>query len=185
MATLSAVVVCHNGSPSHILGNLVYQSRKADEILVFWSEPDMAEWEFCVGAFPQVDMWAQCEDRNDWGHEKRSMGLAAAEKDYVGFFNHDDSYSPLYVEKMMAAADAGFPIVYCGWNVYPDCHYSAGSSTSGNFVISVELARQAGYEGRDYSADAQFITATRELAEANGDSPVKIPDILYYWNEIR
>src|SRR6185312_10487735 len=100
MQTFTAVVTAH-GSPFYLrrmLGNLRYQTRKPDEVLVFVS--DMDDIMRLREEFPDVQFYVE-RNRNDWGHEKRSKGVEAAFSDYLGFFNADDTYALSYVERMM------------------------------------------------------------------------------------
>lgn len=151
----TAIVTSHNNDAGlrHLLGNLMYQTRPPDEIIVLVSDPqDLARLR---EDFPEVQFCEQ-ENKNDWGHDKRSVGLGMALGDWVGFFNDDDSYHDQYLEKMIRD-DAD--IVYCDWNI-PNCGFFPGSSTSGNFVIRTELARKVGWRWRHYEADGQFILFT-------------------------
>lgn len=116
---------------------------------------------------------------NDWGHADRARGLAHASSEFVGFFNDDDSYDLTYVEKMLTAADKA-DVVYCAWNEIPDCVFQTCSSTAGNFIVRTELARKAGYNGRDYIADGHFIEAIKTL----DPRIVKVDEVLYRHNEV-
>lgn len=177
MSTFTAVVTAHKESPHRILGNLLYQTRKPDEILCFLSDvpaPVVAE---AREHFPAVQ-FVCTPNRNDWGHEKRALGVARATGDYVGFFNHDDSYDLQYIEKMMEAAEAGAEIVYCEWDVGHVVGFRSGSSTSGNFIVYTKLAQTAGYTKRDYPADGHFIRALSDMKPRI----VKVEKELYFHN---
>jgi hypothetical protein len=177
--TFTAIVCSHDNDPGlrKLLGNLIYQTRKPDEILVFCSDPH--DWEQLKEDFEaHVDDWVRCENRRDWGHEKRSQGVELATSDYLGFFNDDDSYAETYVEKMLAAAE-GVEVAYCAWSSIPQCTFNFGSSTSGNFIVAREIAQQVGYQGRGYCADGEFIDALT----AAGATAVKVDEILYFHNE--
>jgi hypothetical protein len=176
--TFTAIVTAHAQDPSRILGNLLYQTRKADEIIVFHS--DLEGVAKLKELFPTV-LWAECSNMDDWGHDKRSAGLWTADSDVIGFFNADDSYSLDYIERMMAGIEDGADVVYCAWNRIPRCGFHTGSSTSGNFVVRTDLAREAGYRDRHYEADGTFIEALRGLA----DRVEKVDEVLYWHNEIR
>lgn len=120
------------------------------------------------------------ENRNDWGHDKRSRGVVLAESDYLGFFNHDDEYELDYIEKMMRMAEAfGADAVYCGWTGVhgnPVPAFSLGSSTSGNFIVRTELAQEVGYLARSYEADGHFINALANRADGIGF----VDEVLYH-----
>lgn len=182
MSTFSAIVTCHedvNGL-RRMLGNLIYQTRKPDEIIVLASGLDAAEWGELTDDFAaHVDRVVACENRNDWGHEKRAAGIGLACKDYLGCFNHDDEYALDYIEKMMALAEAeDADVVYCQWNGIHDCWFASGSSTSGNYIVRREKALEAGYTDRHYEADGTFI----ERLKCLGCTVASIPDKMYFHN---
>jgi len=161
-----------------MLGNLLYQSRKPDETIVLHSGYEPGTTLRLQENFPWVDMWVERPDFQDFGHDKRAHGIELATKDFLGFFNDDDTYDREYVEKMLAACATG-DVAYCKWNL-GDVQFSLGSSTSGNFIVHTELAKSVGYHGRDYSADGQFINAVRE--RANGI--IYVQEDLYRWNAL-
>lgn len=76
------------------------------------------------------------------------------------------------------AVAAGADIVYCAWNTIPECEFALCSSTSGNFVVRSDLARAAGYESRDYTADGLFI----EKLKTFHPTVKKVPRVLYHHN---
>lgn len=175
--TFTAIVTCHEKTPGlrRMLGNLLYQTRRPDETLVFVS--GVSRGEFCRLAedFP----WAQFffeDDRQDWGHAKRAAGVERARSEYLGFFNDDDEYSRDYIARML---EPGTDVVYCAWDKQPDCNFSLGSSTSGNFIVRTEVARRAGYPPEAiYENDGFFINRLNSFA----DHIHKIEDVLYYHN---
>jgi hypothetical protein len=180
--TFTAVVCCHDESRERaerglygILGNLRYQTRPPDETLVYLSgvTPDLAR----VGeSFPEVRLQV-VEDRQDWGHHKRATGLAEAAGEYVGFFNHDDSYASGYIEKMLAETPAD--AVFCNWSGGESCSFVLGSSTSGNFIVRTDFGRACGYPfDAGYCADGEFIN---RLAVGNVK---KVHEILYFHNTL-
>lgn len=177
--TFTAVVTAHEVPPFRILGNLIYQTRKPDEIIVFGSDIDPADREALEEGFPYVAFhWV--ENRNDWGHEKRSQGLDLATGEWIGWFNHDDDYDSTYVEKLLDLADE-HDVVYCAWNRIPDCVFGGCSSTSGNFIVRVDKAREVGgWQWRDYAADAWFINALVD----GGARVARVDETLYFWNEV-
>lgn len=161
----------------------MYQTRKPDETLVLVSGVPSRVLSEMAEDFPHARFLA-CEDRNDWGHEKRAEGLALASSEYVGWFNDDDSYELTYIEKMLEAID-GHDIAFCSWNRVPNCEFTLGSSTSGNFIVRTGLARAVGYptdrdeEGRlAYESDGRFINA---LARSGMVAP-KVREVLYHHN---
>jgi hypothetical protein len=160
-----------------ILGNLRYQTRSCDEVRVYLSDTPHAVVLDLREDFPEYHFSPQ-PNRNDWGHEKRSIGVAEAQSDYLGFFNDDDSYAMDYVERMMGEAEAGAGVVYCSWNEIAECGFHLGSSTAGNFIVASGLAREVGYNSRAYVADGEFINALHHAT----DSIARIDEILYFHN---
>lgn len=174
--TFTAIVTAHAQDPSKILGNLLYQTRKPDEIIVVMSG-DCGDRMRLEEQFPWVSFWS-AEDKQDWGHDKRAWGLSIASEDVIGFFNADDSYDRRYIELLMDAIEDGADVAYCSWNTIPRCSFASGSSTSGNFIVRTELARRAGYRDRHYEADGTFIEALRGLASRVD----RVDDLLYFHN---
>jgi hypothetical protein len=179
--TFTAIVTAHAQDPSKILGNLMYQTRKPDYVVVLHSDVDsllIFKLERDLdGKFASICFLPR-ENREDWGHEKRAEGLELARGDAIGFFNADDSYDIHYVEKMMAEIEAGADAVYCAWNSIPNCTFGMASSTSGNFIVRTGLARIVGYTDRDYCADGRFIDKVRDHATHIH----RVDDVLYFHN---
>lgn len=174
--TFTAVVTAHNEDPRFILGNLRYQTRKPDEVILLYSG-DCGDMVRLREDFPDLVV-VDLENQNDWGHAKRAFGLRIALEDAVGFFNADDSYDRTYIEKMMAALEAGADAVYCSWNKHPECVFVLGSSTSGNFIVRTEVGRRAGYHDRHYEADGTFINRIAEIALRVD----RVDDLIYHHN---
>src|SRR6185503_5215677 len=143
--TFTAIVTAHDQDIGPMILNLHSQTRKPDQIKGYWSgdssygqaklfhdeESNMADLPFYASKQPNM---------NDWGHEKRDIGLRAASGDFVGFFNADDWYNEKYIEKMMKEAeDCETGLVYCWWRskdqMFAPCQPILGSSTSGNFIV--------------------------------------------------
>jgi hypothetical protein len=157
----------------------MYGTRKPDETLVFISMASPGEFARLAEEFPWATFYAE-DDKADWGHAKREAGVERATKDYLGFFNDDDSYHPAYLEMLMAAAErADADAVYCDWSGMSNCGFHAGSSTSGNFIVRTQLAREVGYPGtQNYENDGVFINRVQRAAL----TIVKIPQTLYHHN---
>ena len=154
---------------------LLLQSRKPDEIIVLASDIDLEE---ARKRYTGVTFYAE-PNLNDWGHDKRAKGLDLATSDYTGWFNHDDSYDKTYIEKMMANESSD--LVFCGWNKSSTPNFSAGSSTSGNYIVKTSYARNVGYQDRHYEADGTFING---LA-GQGGKITRVEEVLYFHNEVR
>jgi hypothetical protein len=174
--TFTAIVTAHDHDPRKILGNLRYQTRKADETILLYSG-DCGDMVRLKEDFPSLVI-VPALNREDWGHEKRALGLMMASSDALGFFNADDSYDESYVERMMRLIERGADAVYCSWNTIPNCGFGLGSSTSGNFVVRTDIGRQAGYHDRHYEADGTFIERIAYLTPRIA----RIDDLLYFHN---
>ncbi len=180
--TFTAVVTAHADDPNPMISQLLSQTRRPDEILVYISDKPEDVDLALIEDIPGVKVFV-VPNRNDWGHEKRAMGLAAASSDYVGFFNADDEYVRIYIERMMEAAERGkLGVVYCEWvgrdRPYGLTKFRTHSSTAGNWIGRTALLRTAGYTSRDYAADGVFIERVRSLRPTVG----RINDILYQHN---
>lgn len=182
--TLTAVVTCHAADPTRIITNLLEQTRRPDEILLFVSDPLPTPFTVTVDAPESPLEMFIVPNRDDFGHEKRAMGLACASCDFIGWFNHDDEYEPTYVERMLdAARDAD--VVFCNWTnsgrdlrSVGDCEFRPCNSTSGNWIGRTSIVRAAGYNERHYSADASLIAGVL----AQFPRIVKIDTPLYHHN---
>lgn len=161
----SAIITSHDNYEGliHMLGQLERQTLPPWEIIAIASDLKVNEQQ-ADDLVDRCDLIVQ-PNRNDWGHEKRAMGVELALGDYLAFFNDDDEYSPAYLEKLAQEAEAtGADIVACRWVSHlgaPDLAYlpepRIGGITSGNFIVRTDIAKKAGYNGRQYEADGQFI----------------------------
>jgi len=159
------------------INSLLAQTRVPDEIIVLASDISLSEAE---KAYPAIRFYPE-PNLNDWGHDKRAKGLGLATSDYAGWFNHDDSYSSSYIEEMMSEAESGHDAVFCGWSSNNTPQFTGGSSTSGNYIVSTEVGKRAGYTDRHYEADGTFINRIASIAKS-----VKfVPKVLYFHNEVR
>jgi hypothetical protein len=179
MATFTAIVTAHANEAGMVraVDALLAQSRRPDEIIVLASDIDCS---VARERYPQISFHEE-PNLNDWGHDKRAKGLDLATSDYTGWFNHDDSYDPHYITEMMHQAELGHDVVYCGWSKKSNPEFTLSSSTSGNYIVKVEVARKAGYTDRHYEADGTFIN---RIAEAT-KSIKFLEGILYYHNEVK
>ena len=154
---------------------LLFQTRPPDEIIVLASDTPC---EIARKMYTGATFYSE-PNLNDWGHEKRAKGLDLATSDYTGWFNHDDSYDKTYIEKMMANEDSD--VVFCGWSKSSNPNFSAGGSTSGNYIVKTSYARTVGYKDRHYEADGTFIDG---LA-GQGGKITRVDEVLYFHNEVR
>ena len=180
MATVTAIVTAHADKENlrRILRDLYnWQVRTPDEIIALASDIDLSELQ---EEFPKVRFYSE-PNLGDWGHAKRAKGLDLATSDYAGWFNHDDSYHPDYLDNMMKLAESGNDVVYCGWSKNAHPQFRLGSSTSGNYIVKIDKGRAAGYADRHYEADGTFINRIVEKAK----SIAFCDRVLYYHNEVR
>lgn len=161
---------------SYTVRSLCRQTRRPDQLIVLASGLPAARLAMRSGDVASV-IKVDCEDRSDWGHEKRAQGLALATGDWLGFFNDDDSYDETYLKTMLAATD-GVDLVLCGWFDGSGNPALPTRTTSGNFVIRRQLAQAVGYVHRIYQADNRFL----EEAQAAGARVREVPDLLYQHN---
>ena len=162
-----------------MLGNLMYQTRKPDQIAVLVSGTDPAVVAELREDFPGVTFHVR-EDRDDWGHEKRAEGRFIATGDFMGFFNDDDSYDLTYIEKLLNATEDGFyDVAYVGWNSIPYCEFRTHHSTSGNYIVRTSIARRADYEHRVYDSDGKFIESIKEIGAVVAP---RVDGVLYFHN---
>lgn len=179
MATFTAIVTAHADEVGMVrtVEALLSQSRRPDEVIVLASDIPL---EIARKRFTEASFYEE-PNLNDWGHDKRAKGLDLATSDYTGWFNHDDSYDRTYIEKMMAEAEAGSDVVFCGWSKSSTPAFRLGSSTSGNYIARTSYARKVGYKDRHYEADGTFING---LAD-NGGKVTRVQEVLYFHNEVR
>jgi GT2 family glycosyltransferase len=176
----TAIVVTHANEQGvrKMLGNLIYQTRQPDEIIVVCTETPGAVVARLREDFPGV-RFETIDEVGDWGHAKRAHGLALATGDWLGFFNDDDSYEADYLETMLDEAEADdVDVVWCAWNEQPRCAFRKYESTAGNFVVRASLAKQVGWTERCYEADGIFIDGL----VAAGARTTKIEETLYHHN---
>lgn len=116
------------------------------------------------------------EDKEDYGYDKRNRLLKMATSQYVGFFNHDDSYELNYIERMMnALAETDADIAYCDWDepnkamidgfrVLDKCKFRAFESTLGNFIVRTSMIQSIG--GFPVNATSSLISSAALAAAA-------------------
>lgn len=169
---VTAVITAHGNTRqlNAFMDQMMLQTYQPLEKLVFVSGVNIVD-------HPNMYL---CPNRNDWGHEKRSIGLHLAHGEYVGFFNADDKYDPTYIETLVEYAK-GADLVYCDFysHLFNGVVKSAPKLqkiTSGNFLCKRELAQKVGYNHRVYEADGLFI---QDLIKA-GATHRRVPKVLYW-----
>ena len=169
----SAIVTCHNSDPNPVIRMLRRQTFPPDEILVETSGE-------CAPIEEPVDHWDHVPDEHDFGYRKRNRMALFAKGDWIGFFCHDDSYHPRYIELMSAVTEDN-DIVFCDWNEVPaNCSWEPTSSTLGNFITRREkFLADGGFPVTD--GDAGYADA-RYILNSFKSSRVHVPIVLYYHN---
>jgi|ERR1051325_809646 hypothetical protein len=181
MTTLTAIVTAHDESPTSILCNLGQQTVVPDQVLVGMSKPP-ASWQMPPLPFPVTLVTSP--DEKDFGYRKRNRLITAATSHFVGFFCHDDSYSPEYIQTMIETAEAyGADVVFCPWNDIPNCKFAGCSSTLGNFIVRTQLLKEQGgfpapHDGNEGMRDAALI----EMLKYTGAKIVSAGALMYYHN---
>ena len=170
---LSAIVTCHESDPNPVVRMLKAQTVPPYEILLETSGE-------CTPLIETVDYHQHVHNENDFGYRKRNRLALRATGEWIGFFCHDDSYHPRYIEMMMERGQ-GREVVYCEWNDHPDCNFEACQSTLGNFFINRDtfmamggfsIAEEVGF------TDALLIETLREMRV----HLARLNVVLYYHN---
>ena len=124
----------------------------------------------------------EVEDKNDWGHEKRALGIKEARGLYMMFANDDDYYHPDFLEKLTAKAhESKADIIYCNFTSHNHGGKVVNSRpeecfiTSGNFIVRTSLAKRVGWNHRHYQADWEFINDCKKA----GATFAKVDEVLY------
>lgn len=193
--TFAAIVTCYESTPMPMINCLNNQTRPPDEIYVSCCPEGSTP---SHSTDPRIQ-WCEAPPEHDFGFAARNRMAARADADYIGFFSHDDSYHPEYIERMMTAAKDGAQIVWCPWSDRPKCEWKACDSTLGNFIIRrKKFLEFNGFElppdeppvhrlgdlncqtkGNHGFRDAWLID---RLIKANTWPVVKVPYLMYYHN---
>lgn len=183
MTLFTAIVTAHKQEKElrNMMIQLKSQQFEGMEVLVYYSDME-------IKGIPTYDMnvsFIKCPNKNDWGHEKRAMGLKKASGEFLCFFNADDEYLPQFVNTMLAnAIHQQKQFVYCdfrsrhfGGNICKAA-LQCGRITSGCYIVETELAQKAGYNSRRYEADWDFIEG---VLKENPET-LHVPMVLYQHN---
>ena len=179
---ISVIITCHDNYEGllNALDQAEKQRLQPYEIIAICSDLKISEKQ-ADELVDRCDLIFQ-DNHNDWGHEKRAMGVELAMGDYLCFFNDDDFYSSKYLSTLAEYAEFdGADIVGCDFishltNEGPNMTMPAvGHITSGNFIVRTSLAKEVGYKHRIYEADGMFI----EDLMAKGARFVRVPKVLY------
>ncbi len=157
---VTCVVTCYKKDPTPIIEEMLNQSYKKKQILVFCSDIDIMPLR---KKYPKIEFF-DVPNRKDWGHTKRAMGLTFAEGKYVCFANDDDRYDPKFLEIMVGILDqSGAELAYCDWQEKTlkgkraFAQLIKGGITSGNFVVDTKRANKVGWQTRLYASDWYFM----------------------------
>ena len=194
MSTVAVLCTNHKSDPVPMLNGLFRQTRLPDGVLLESSgvsrEGDRLIHTCDVPCRGDYELRYTVDDvlvpeENDYGYQKRNRMAERAKADWLAFWCHDDSYHPRYLELMMAAAEKQpeAEVVYCNYNIWPECRFLQRQSTVGNFIITRSLFHTLGGFWRKQRdnwgyADAAFIDAINE----RGTCVAHVPFTLYYHN---
>jgi hypothetical protein len=155
LPTFTAIVTAHGCSPAGILDNLASQTQAPTQVLCAAS--DLREtWEIPPeGRYPFPLEMQIHQNKNDFGYDKRNRLLPLATGEFVGFFAHDDSYEPEFLELMLGAAE-GKDVAFCWWDEVNQvilggqrrvCEaetFEQFYATLGGFIVRTTLLRRLG-----------------------------------------
>lgn len=115
--TVSIIMPCHNAAEhlSASVGSVLAQTFSGWELIAIddGSSDDTLAW-----LRAQTDTRIQVHTQPNQGvSTTRNNGLAAAQSDYVAFLDADDTWSPNFLERMLAALQThpDAVLAYCGW----------------------------------------------------------------------
>lgn len=166
--TITAIITLHEKEEhcNNVITYINNQLRKPDNIIILYSNIDNTiinnlSCTLDIDILPHI---MAVPDKKDWGHEKRAIGLALCETDYLVFMNGDDMYEPTFIQKMMEKAEeTNATLIYGDFtsHVYSNQVVksvpASAKITSGSYIVKTEVAKKAGYTNRDYPADWAFI----------------------------
>lgn len=174
---LTAIVTCHESDPNPVVRMLKAQTRPPDEILLETSGE-------CEPLTEDVNFHVHAHDEKDYGYRKRNRMALRASGEWLGFFCHDESYHPRYIELMLRKAETKpeADVVYCAWSYDPSCTFRPAESSLGNFFIKTRVFTKAG--GFEIAEEPGMCDALLiyKLAFEMGVKSVKEPATLYYHN---
>ena len=120
----------------------------------------------------------------DWGQTAKWEAAMQSTEEYLGFPADDAYYAPVYLERMVAALDAGNDLVYCDW-VYNQPGYVAVAGTPqvglidvGGFLVRRSVLEKVGWENRSHEGDGILV----EKIVAQGYKHARVPGLLYTKN---
>ncbi len=138
---------------------------------------------------PRVEVWETAERKQKFGHPHRQLAvdrLLAAGCDWVGLTNQDNYYVPVYLEAMVAAAQAKkVPLVYCDcvhshklWKPMT-CRPARGQLDLGGFLAHRSLAEKIKFDQVGFAADADYFERLHKAAKARVE---KVASTLFVHN---
>lgn len=148
MTKLTAIITAHKDTPAGMIQNLEEQTTRPAKMLI-----GISSWKGDLIA-PKIPAAIEfMQNKEDFGYDKRNRLLRMVDTEYVGFFNHDDSYELNYVELMLATAkkkDAD--VVSCRWDQVDQlgCFvrmrpwFRPGTATLGSFIARTSMLLDVG-----------------------------------------
>lgn len=172
--TITAIVLGHSDAEQikGMLEQMHEQTKTPDEIIVC----------VCCMSVDWIDADKVLLDKHvdDTGQRLCDYGLRLASKDYVMFASSDDQYDVKFIERLsQETAD----IIHCDFYSHLlgreiQSQASLGSITRGSFIVRREIAKEIGYNHRDYNGDGHFV---HDLKNA-GATDIRVPEVLYRHN---
>lgn len=122
---------------------------------------------------------------DDWGQTAKWRESLDSDEECLGFPADDAYYAPVYLERMVAALDAGNDLVYCDW-VYDANGYQpvmpveprVGLIDVGGFLVRRSVLLDVGWDDRGHEGDGKLV----ERIVANGYKHARVPGLLYVKN---
>jgi len=168
--TITAVITAH-GSWTEVqkaVIGMIQQTRKPNKIIVYFS--GIAE---DIEGEHKGIQYVRCEDKKDWGHDKRAQGLEECDTDYLVFVNADDDYDQQFIQEFMdCAEETDGDFIYGNFrsHLFKGSEINAGLAcgriTSGCYIVKTSKAKEAGYNSRRYEADWDFIKGVIDISES-------------------
>lgn len=195
MSDITIIVSTHKRLPALgvLIGSFLCQTHQDWHMVIIHDGPDddflvFSERYQGGGRF----RWIQTAERyGNWGHELRSIGLNHVGTPWLMWTNDDNYYVPTFLERMLeAAGEHDLDMAICNMlhdshggqeNYYHvlDAQLERGKIDIGCFIVRAEMAKQVGFNGRDYAADWQFVS---ELLETCNPRVGKVSEVLCVHN---
>lgn len=126
-----------------------------------------------------------------FGHINRRRFLEtidANKDDYILMTNHDNYYTPVFVERMLNECNGTVGMVYCN-TLHSYFDYQVLNTEvrmdhidMGSFIVKASVAKAVGFTGTHYAADGTYAVACAAYCKRLGLSVVYVPRVYYVHN---